>query len=277
MALNFPINPELDDTYTSGGNTWKWNGTVWNIISAQYDTGIGGIPTDLADLTDTTGLIPESILDLGIEDGSDGQVLTTDGIGGFTFTTVSGGDGGGATTLGDLEDVTIDAVQTGEVLKWDGTQWTNDTDATGGGGGGATTFVELTDVPVGLTVDQIYEPAIAMYRMDNDGTIAYTIESHYAGNNPSIVCLSGTTIAFNLSGISGHPLEIQNAVGNPYNTGLVHVDTDGTVSVGALAQGKDRGTLYWRIQESISGTYRYQCQVHSGMVGNITVKRLSVV
>lgn len=277
MALNFPINPELDDTYTSGGNTWKWNGTVWNIISAQYDTGAGGIPTDLSDLTDTTGLIPNSLLDLGISDGTNGQVLTTDGAGGFTFTTVAGGGGGGASTLADLEDVTIDGVQSGEVLKWNGTQWVNGTDATGGGGGGATTFVELTDIPTGLTPDKIYEPAIAMYRMDNDGTIAYTIASHYTGNNPSIVCLAGTTIAFDLSGISGHPFEIQDAVGDAYNTGLVHVDTDGTVSEAALAQGKDRGTLYWRIQESISGTYRYQCQTHSGMVGQITVKRLSVI
>ena len=275
MALNFPINPELDDTYTSGGNTWKWNGTVWNIISAQYDTGAGGIPTDLSDLTDTTGLIPNSLLDLGISDGIDGQVLTTDGAGGFTFTTVTGGSGG-ASTLADLEDVTIDGVQSGEVLKWNGTQWVNGTDATGAGGG-STTFVELTDVPTGLTVDQIYEPAIAMLRMDNAGTIAYTIDSHYGGNNPSIVAIGGTTIAFNLAGISGHPLEIQDAVGDAYNTGLVHVDTDGTVSVGALAQGKDQGTLYWRIQENVSGTFRYQCQVHAGMVGQITVKRLSVL
>lgn len=274
MALNFPINPELDDTYTSGGNTWKWNGTVWNIISAQYDTGAGGIPTDLSDFTDTTGLIPNSLLDLGISDGIDGQVLTTDGAGGFTFTTVTGA-GGGATTLADLEDVTIDAVQTGQVLKWDGSQWANATDATGAGGG--TTFVELTDVPVGLTIDQIYEPAIAMLRMNNEGIIAYTIDSHYSGNNPSIVAIGGTTIAFHLAEISGHPLEIQNAVGTAYNTGLFHVDTDGTVSEGANAQGKDQGTLYWRIPESVSGTFRYQCQVHSGMVGQITVKRLSVL
>lgn len=116
-----------------------------------------------------------------------------------------------------------------------------------------------------------------MLRMDNSGTIAYTIDSHYSGNNPSIVAIGGTTIAFNLAGISGHPLEIQNAVGDAYSTGLVHVDTDGTVSVGVLAQGKDQGTLYWRIQENVSGTFRYQCQVHAGMVGQITVKRLSVL
>ena len=274
MALNFPINPAPDDVYTSSGNTWKWNGTTWNIISAAFDTGAGEIPSDISDLTDTTGIIPNDLLDLGIEDGTDGQVLTTNGAGSFSFTSVAGGGGGGG-SLADLDDVTIDAIQTGQVLKWDGIQWANAADATGAGGSSA--FTELTDIPTGLTVDKIYEPAIAMYQFDNDGTIAYTIPSHYAGNNPSIVVIAGTTIAFNLAGISGHPLEIQNAVGNAYNVGLVHVDIDGTVSEGALAQGKDQGTLYWRVQESISGTYRYQCQVHSGMVGQITVKRLSVL
>jgi len=28
-ALNFPSSPSVDDTYTSGGHTWVWNGTVW--------------------------------------------------------------------------------------------------------------------------------------------------------------------------------------------------------------------------------------------------------
>lgn len=63
------------------------------------------IPTDVSDLTDTTSLlfsgdyndltnkpaIPDSILDLGITDGTNGQVLTTDGAGNFTFTTVAAG------------------------------------------------------------------------------------------------------------------------------------------------------------------------------------------
>jgi len=38
--------------------------------------------------------VPTTILDLGINDGSNGQVLTTDGAGNFSFTTVTGGGGG---------------------------------------------------------------------------------------------------------------------------------------------------------------------------------------
>ena len=46
--------------------------------------------------------IPSALTDLGITDGTNGQVLQTDGNGSFTFTNPSGG---GATTLGALTDV----------------------------------------------------------------------------------------------------------------------------------------------------------------------------
>lgn len=29
MALNFPSSPAVNDIYTSGGKSWKWNGTSW--------------------------------------------------------------------------------------------------------------------------------------------------------------------------------------------------------------------------------------------------------
>jgi plastocyanin len=86
--------------------------------------------------------------------------------------------------------------------------------------------------------------------------------------------LSGTTISFNLN-VTGHPFEIQDAVGNPYNTGLTHVATNGTVSTGSNAQGQTSGTLYWDIQRTVAGTFRYQCQSHAAMVGQIVVKDLA--
>jgi hypothetical protein len=45
-----------------------------------------------------TSAIPTDLTDLGIADGSSGQVLTTNGAGTFTFTTVSGGGGSGLQT-----------------------------------------------------------------------------------------------------------------------------------------------------------------------------------
>ena len=146
---------------------------------------------------------------------------------------------------------------------------------------GATALTGLTDAnTAGLTVDQIYESAAATFRVDNSGTSAYTIDSHYSGNNPTIYLLSGMTWAFDLNAISGHPFELQDSTGTALSsTNIVHVDIDGTVSTGSNAQGKDRGTLYWRVPESLGSppNYRYQCTIHTAMVGAITLKRLSTL
>jgi hypothetical protein len=41
MPLNFPDSPSLNQIYTSGSNTWEWDGTVWNAISSSI-VGIDG-------------------------------------------------------------------------------------------------------------------------------------------------------------------------------------------------------------------------------------------
>lgn len=141
---------------------------------------------------------------------------------------------------------------------------------------GASDFVTLSDAATAsLTIDKIYEPAIAMFRLDNIGTSAYTFPSHYAGANPTLYVISGTTVAFDLDNIPGHPFELQDNTLSTLASNLVHVASDGTVSTDSDAQGKSSGTLYWRIPESTSGTYAYLCQSHSGMQGQILVKRLS--
>ncbi len=37
MALNFPDNPTVGDTYTSGLYTWTWDGTVWRGKSVEQN------------------------------------------------------------------------------------------------------------------------------------------------------------------------------------------------------------------------------------------------
>ena len=141
---------------------------------------------------------------------------------------------------------------------------------------GVTTFSALSDVTTAsIDIGKIYEPAIAMLRVDNVGASAYTFTSHYSGNNPTIYAISGTTIAFDLDLISGHPFEIQDNTLSALTSNLVHVTSNGTVSTNSAAQGKSSGTLYWRIPEGSPGTYVYQCQSHASMFGSITVKDLS--
>jgi hypothetical protein len=62
-------------------------------ITSVAFSDLTGTPTTLAGygITDS----PTDLTDLGISDGTSGQVLTTDGSGNFTFTSVSGGGGSG--------------------------------------------------------------------------------------------------------------------------------------------------------------------------------------
>ena len=143
---------------------------------------------------------------------------------------------------------------------------------------GATAFTGLSDVSsASLTVDRIYLPAITMLNVTANGTSAYRFDQYGSVDDPTIYAINATTIAFNLAGASGHPFLIQDNTGTNYNTGLVHVTTSGVVTTGASAQGKSSGTLYWKIPDSISGNYRYQCQSHAGMVGTITIKNFATI
>jgi plastocyanin len=144
--------------------------------------------------------------------------------------------------------------------------------------GGATLFTGLTDVTTaGQSVDQFYLPAITKLTTTANGATAYRFDQYSTTDNPSIYSISGTTIAFDLSGASGHPFLIQDNTGTNYNIGLVHVTTSGTVTTGSNAQGKSSGTLYWKIPAAISGNYRYQCQSHAPMVGTIVVKSFATL
>lgn len=49
MALNFPASPTVGQSYTSGGKTWIWDGTVWNSQAALFVT-----PTSTDTLTNKT-------------------------------------------------------------------------------------------------------------------------------------------------------------------------------------------------------------------------------
>ena len=39
MAIDFPNSPSVNDTYVVDGRTWRWTGSVWNIIGQGGPTG----------------------------------------------------------------------------------------------------------------------------------------------------------------------------------------------------------------------------------------------
>jgi plastocyanin len=145
-------------------------------------------------------------------------------------------------------------------------------------GGGSSTFSGTTDASsANLTVDEFYLPAITKLVVDNVGATAYIFDQYGSTNNPDVYAISGTTIAFDLNAIAGHPFLIQDPTGSNFNEGLIHVTTAGVVTTGASAQGKTSGTLYWKIPITVNGGYRYQCSVHAGMVGLISIKNIVAI
>jgi plastocyanin len=149
--------------------------------------------------------------------------------------------------------------------------------AEGGSNGGAENFTDLNDAgTANLTVDQIYLPAITALATTNIGASSYRFDQYGTTDNPTIFAISGTTIAFNLN-VSGHPFLVRDSGGTNFNTGLVHVAENGTVSTGSAAQGQTQGTLYWKIPVNITGNYQYICSFHSAMIGTITIKDIAAL
>ena len=245
-----------------------------------YLTGISSLSIDALSDVDTTSVAP-----------TDGQVLTWDNSASqWEPATVSGGGGGEANqnafsiiTVAGQTNIEADATtDTLTVVAGSGIGITTNAagDAltiTNSQTPGAATFDALTDIQTaGIDVNDIYEHAIATLRMGNVGTSAYTINSHYSGNNPTITVLTGTTIAFDLDGIGGHPFQLQDNTLTALSTNLVHVSSNGTVSTDSNAQNKSSGTLYWRVADSLTNNtnYVYQCASHSAMFGTMKIKNM---
>lgn len=263
-------------------------GSLYYAHSGQWrklltDTSNGAITS----YTDNLAPVAYSgnLLDLGITDGTSGQVLTTDGAGGFAFSTVSGGGGGGSgnnafstfEVAGQSSVVADSPSDTLTLIAGSGMTITTSAAAdsitfAATGGGGSSTFADLTDVnTANIDIDDVALTSSTSLAVTANGSTAYRFDQYSTADNPTIYAKAGTTIAFSLDGLLGsHPFLIRSGASN-YDTGLVHVAANGTVTTGSAAQGKTSGTLYWKIPASISGAYGYLCQAHAAMNGTIVV------
>ena len=128
--------------------------------------------------------------------------------------------------------------------------------------------------------------AAVTYDISANGSSAYIVSNMGFGkggaafNNPELTVRNESTIAFDLNGLNGaHPFHIRSGssgTSNFSNT-LIHVATDGTISTGTSAQGKNSGVLYWQIPHDIvssaRNSYNYYCSSHAGaMYGNVNIK-----
>lgn len=228
MALNFPANPEANDTYTSNGTTWEFDGVVWNVqpsernIFTTFDADTGSVTPDTANDT----LIVAG--GTGVSTSLTGKTLTITSTveGGTTqnlFETVASDDGSstastatatlsvlGGTNIDTeittdtnnltinmaafgidfLSDVDTDSVTpaTGNVLKWNGSNWAPGTDATTGGAG--------TDAD---TLDGF------------DGS--YYLDWANVANKPSVVTLTDLSVGNELTAASDGAISYDNTTG----------------------------------------------------------------
>jgi hypothetical protein len=268
-TVKFVGGTGIDTTATADGTV-----TIQSSVTGFYKFAVAGnSDVQAASVQDTVTLVGDGSL----------TISTNPSTKTITFTGGAGGGGGGNafSIISVAGQSSVVADQTGDTLTLVGSgsvTVTTDTatDTITITGTAPTTFQATTDATrASLTIDQFYMQAITRLTVTPNGSIAYLFDQ-YAGNNPTIYAISGTTIAFNLQAI-GHPFAIQDATGTNYNTGLTHVQTDGAISTGSGAQGRTTGTLYWKIPLSAYGTYRYQCTAHAPMVGAITVKNFATI
>lgn len=243
---------DVSSVAATTGQVLKWDGTQWapgtdsgggsgialtdlSVAAEPAAAGDGGLAYDSGTgaFTYTPPVIPADLNDLGISDGINGQVLTTDGAGGYTFEDASGGGGGGSSTFSGLTEI-------------------------------STADVDAHDIALQAKTTHIMTP---------NGSSAYRSDIYGTADNPTIYVRAGETIAFDLTDVTGsHPFQIETSGGSAYNDGLIHIATNGTRTTGASAQGKTSGTLYWKVPGTISGTYKYICTVHGSMIGDIEIE-----
>jgi plastocyanin len=260
-------------TFLRGDNTW----VAVTGSGAQSDSfatiTVAGQPNVVADsAADTLTLVAGTGISITTDAGTDTVTFTNTGSVANAFTTIS--VAGQSDVVADSATDTL-TITAGTGINITTNAGTDTVTITSTVSGGATAFTGLSD-RADLTVDKFYLPAITMLATTANGASAYRFDQYGVTDNPTVYAINGTTIAFNLN-VAGHPFLIQTSGGTNYSTGLVHVSTTGTVLTGASANGQTSGTLYWKVPSSISGNYRYQCSIHGGMVGVITIKDFAVI
>jgi plastocyanin len=261
-SVTFASSPSLTElsdvtlTTPSDGQVLKYNSATSQWINGTDLSGSGSSNAfSTISVFAQDNIVADTSSDTLSFTAGSGITITTDAT--TDTITITNSAAAGATSLDGLSDVVISSASSGQILLH-----------TGSG------FVNYTS----RLFHQFAYPAITVLDVTPSGSLAYLFNNQYSGNNPTIYAISGTTIAFNLTNVGGsHPFLIQTSGGSNFNTGLIHVATNGTVSTGTNAQGQTSGTLYWQIPATTTGAYRYQCANHVAMVGVITIKDISAI
>ena len=256
---NANVDTHLNVSGANANEILSWTGSDFAWVADA--TGSGGTAITIQDEGSALSTAATTINFVG-----SGVVAT--GTGATKTITISGGSYANADVNAHLN---TSGASTNQILSWTGSDFAWVTDQTGGGG--SSTFAALTEIALAdLDVHDIAVPATSVHVMTPNGSSSYRSDIHGTTDNPTLYVNAGETIAFDLTGVTAsHPFEIRSDASTAYGTGLIHIAENGARTIGSSAQGKTSGTLYWKVPGSISGTYKYICTAHAGMIGDIII------
>jgi hypothetical protein len=243
------ISNVVEDTTPQLGGNLDVNGQ--SIVSVS-NGNIMVVPhgTGNINLTPTTGKVVISATSFPTGVGSNGQVLTTDGTGNASWTTVSGG----ATTLDGLSDVVITAAATNDVLVYNGTNWVDTAASTLGVYSAMAIDIFSTD---GNSSDTTMYPVLVGSNIT--GSTFPHIDSGGLSFNASTNTLTTTTFSGALNGTVGATTPTTGAFTTLSATGAVtftptasiNISPTGITNTVTIAPGTTGGSIN---NMSIGGT-----------------------
>tara|TARA_B110000971_G_scaffold26500_3_gene23914 strand:- start:666 stop:2450 length:1785 start_codon:yes stop_codon:yes gene_type:complete len=154
MPINFPDSPSVDDEFSVGDRTWKWNSVAWQVVGNVLEGPTG-------------------------PDGPAGPQGP-----GFVFrgTVASEAE---LPAAGNTENDAYILTTTQELFAWDGTQWVNVGDISGPTGPTGATGVDGVTGPTG--------PIGINWLGTWDSTVTYAINDAVERNNGSYIATASTT------------------------------------------------------------------------------------
>ena len=135
MAINFPNNPNINDTHVSSGQSWKWDGSTWKSGGNTGEIGIAGISTtgtSIFNHINASGIVTASQF---VGDGS--------GLSGIDPTALKDAAGGNIKVQANPSGVTVAGIVTATSFVGDGSNLTNLPSAPGSATIGGSTFTAV--------------------------------------------------------------------------------------------------------------------------------------
>ena len=239
------------------------NGLTGQAGDMVYDANVGDVVFYNGSTWKSTG--GQFSFSIGADDSSMITINSNESIkisGGTRITTASDTEGNitinaGNTDLDDLADVTISTPSSGQFLKWNGSAWVND----------SISGISISSPSAG---DMVYyngsawaatQGPVYYYTVTSNGASSYRFAGpgvSATADNPNFTLYKGATYIFNNTTGSGHPFAIRVSNGGASFTEGVSGSTTGTQVFTVPHEPSDTSLVY-------------QCTLHGGMVGNLTI------